>query len=34
MAEGFLVLQKPWTPSELRTVLEQVHPKARTVPQA
>jgi CheY-like chemotaxis protein len=29
IAEGFVVLQKPWTPSELRTALEQVHPKRR-----
>jgi two-component system NtrC family sensor kinase len=30
IAEGFVVLQKPWTPSDLRAALEQAHPRQRT----
>jgi two-component system NtrC family sensor kinase len=29
MAEGFVVLQKPWTPSALAAALEQAHPRQR-----
>ena len=29
IAEGFVVLQKPWTPSDLRAALEEAHPKRR-----
>ena len=29
MAEGFVVLQKPWTPSALSQALERAHPKRR-----
>ena len=31
IAEGFVVLQKPWTPSDLRAALEQAHPKQRSL---
>jgi two-component system NtrC family sensor kinase len=30
IAEGFVVLQKPWTPSDLRAALEEAHPRRRT----
>jgi CheY-like chemotaxis protein len=30
IAEGFVVRQKPWTPSDLAAALEQTHPKRRT----
>jgi len=29
MAEGFVVLQKPWTPPALAAALEQAHPRQR-----